>query len=220
MWRFTLLRLSRLEIDFGGLVGPPKGLLNRQLVSENERSTTIASSACSNAPPPPASVAAVRAAAAVRSMALRAARGSDSRCVICPLPTRTGVRSTSILTYLPRHRVAPPKFASMMHSQPLRLFVANRLPVGGTWQGQVDVGQCLCAPLACDCRRRWEANLRRQIRPLLANRATAKARKKGGVGSIGQAADLSKFGECRGRDDRAAQMIHPLNYEKGTKDSI
>src|SRR5215470_4307325 len=81
----------RLATDLGGFLGPPKGLLKRQLVSEKERSTTIVSRASRSALPPCASSAASRAAAAVRSNAFRALAGSGSRCVSCPHPTRIGI---------------------------------------------------------------------------------------------------------------------------------
>src|SRR5689334_13408428 len=83
-------------MDLGGFFGPPNGLLKRQLVSEKERSTTTASRPCNSGSPPFASCAALRAAAAVRSIAPSAVRGSASHCVIWPLPTRIGIRPSSI----------------------------------------------------------------------------------------------------------------------------
>ena len=87
---------------FRRILRAPERTLKRQLVSEKDRSTTIVSNARNNAPPACASSAAFRAAAAVKSMALSATRGSGSRCVICPLPTRMGMRLSSMAPRKPR----------------------------------------------------------------------------------------------------------------------
>src|SRR5690606_15444184 len=89
----------RVANDFGGLLGPPNGEANRQLVSEKERRTTIVSSIASSRPPGPASSAADFAAAAVRSIGESAFAGSGSRCVICPAPTNIGVLLSSITPF-------------------------------------------------------------------------------------------------------------------------